>query len=402
MFKKTKTTFIITFIIILILVAVLLFFFNKKSNNKTTNIAGSQQFNSLDTNNSNPQTQNKTNHTQNTNNEIKWVNGELQKVSRFHQWTTNPIAGATIFENKSSSPKLDYADKTNGHIYQIDLKTKKSIQISNGTILGIHRVLFDSTGNNFIYRYFSEDNNSIASFVSSVNKNSGDFLPFNITSVSLSPDKNNFFYIVQNSNGINGYTKSFSNSKIKKVFSSPFTEWLSQWVAGGNVFLTTKPSYLAYGYLFSLNLANQKLTEILGNIPGLTTLANSNGTYVLYGEATGIGPRLKLLNTQTHKTKNLNLYGFPEKCVWNHNNIYIYCAIPNTIAGTSYPDIWYQGLNSFDDYFVKIDTQTGEYSTLANSKNETPIDATHLFLDKKENSLFFTNKKDSTLWSLDL
>jgi hypothetical protein len=45
---------------------------------------------------------------------------------------------------------------------------------------------------------------------------------------------------------------------------------------------------------------------------------------------------------------------------------------------------------------------TGERTTIANSVEETPVDGTHLFLSKGEDTLFFVNKKDSTLWSLDI
>jgi hypothetical protein len=71
-------------------------------------------------------------------------------------------------------------------------------------------------------------------------------------------------------------------------------------------------------------------------------------------------------------------------------------------VGTEYPDYWYQGLVSFTDYFVKINTKTKNIITIANSQNETPVDATNLFFNKDESKLFFINKKDSTLWQLDL
>ena len=78
------------------------------------------------------------------------------------------------------------------------------------------------------------------------------------------------------------------------------------------------------------------------------------------------------------------------------------CAVPNNITGNQYPDSWYQGLVSFDDFFLKINTVTGDKTTIANSIDGTPVDGTYLFLDKAESLLFFTNKKDSTLWSLDI
>jgi hypothetical protein len=51
---------------------------------------------------------------------------------------------------------------------------------------------------------------------------------------------------------------------------------------------------------------------------------------------------------------------------------------------------------------VEINTDTGDKITIADSKKETPIDGTSLFLDNEENNLFFTNKKDYTFWKLDI
>ena len=89
----------------------------------------------------------------------------------------------------------------------------------------------------------------------------------------------------------------------------------------------------------------------------------------------------------------------PEKCIWGLGSLYIYCGIPSSIGNTE-PDSWYQGLTSFNDNFIKINPQDGSNTTIGQPSEG--IDATHLFLDDKEQTLFFTNKKDSTLWSLAL
>jgi len=51
-----------------------------------------------------------------------------------------------------------------------------------------------------------------------------------------------------------------------------------------------------------------------------------------------------------------------------------------------------------------LDTTTGEVHLLANLLNlaDELIDATNLSLDPNENFLYFVNKRDLTLWSLDL
>jgi hypothetical protein len=311
--------------------------------------------------------------------------------------TTKPVAPK--FE---IVPSLRYVEKSTGHIYQMYLDTKIENKISNSTIPTIYEALFDGSAKTIIYRYLSEDSNTITSFMATLGSSKGEFLPANIIDVSLSPDRTKFFYITKTANGVAGNTRSFSDTKKSQVFTSSFSEWLSQWPVSTKIFLNTKPSYLVSGSLYILNTTSGEMKKVFGGVPGLTTLANNLGTHVLYNNSTSSGPNLEILDVDKHTTIDLATYGLPEKCVWNNTNTFIYCAIPNNISGSHYPDSWYQGLVSFDDSFVKIDANTGDAISITDSFGTTSVDATHLFLDKTESTLFFTNKKDGTLWGLDL
>jgi hypothetical protein len=410
--KKTKIIFIATFIIVGIIILSVFFFINKAKNNKNpVTPIENQTFNPFgtggQTNNNQP--------TENNGTKIEWANNLSGKQSRFYQITDFAVAGAGFFEysrptinpedNKEKTeivPALRYVERVTGHVYQMLLDTKDITKISNSTIPGVYEVILDKLANTFIYRYLSTDNKTITSFMASLGDTKGEFLPSDIIEISLSPDKNKSFYLIKNSNGVVGFTLSFGDNKKTQIFTSSFDEWLSQWVTDQKIYLTTKPSWSVSGSLFSLDINSGTLTKLFGGVDGLTTLANKDGSQVLYGASLETGPKLWLLNVKDHTTKDLNTYGLPEKCVWGSDNIYVYCAVPNTVVGTQYPDYWYQGLTSFDDYFVKINTQTAQRTTLANSKDEIPVDAIKMFLDKNESKLFFINKKDSYLWSLDL
>lgn len=300
-------------------------------------------------------------------------------------------------------PSLRYVEKVTGHIYQMYLDTKTVSKISNSTIPGIYEAIFDAKASSIIYRYLSGDNKTISSYFATLGGDKGEFLPSNIIDISLSPDKSQFFYLVKNSSGVSGSMRSFNETKKSQVFSSPYGEWLSQWVGPTNVFLTTKASSSIKGSLFSLNTSNGTIKKIFGGVLGLTTLSNNTGTTVLYSTSTGSGTELGLFDVASHTTSNLNMDGLPEKCVWSNDNINIYCATPSNMSGKQ-PDSWYQGLTSFDDTFIKIDSSTGEVTSVANvdSLGDQYVDATKLFLDNKNTELYFINKKDGTLWSLDL
>lgn len=409
--KKTKIIFIVVFILVgIIMLGVYSYFKNTTSPTANPNASLVQKFNPFGTSTKIATTNNEPNNTNTTN-----TNQTATQNSRFYQITNFAVVGATYLDdNRKTSegdstvaptfevaPAVRYVERATGHIYEMYLDTKSSGEISNSTIPGVHEVLFDNTANSTIYRYISDDNKSITSFMATLGGSSG-FLPTDVLDVSLSPDKTKFFSLIKSKTGVIGNIKSFSNTKTNQVFTSNFSEWTPQWVTDQNIYLTTKPSYLVNGSIFSLSVVNGTLTKIFGDIPGLTTLASGDGNSILFGSSLDVGPKLNIFNIKNHTSTDLKLYGIPEKCIWSKDNINVYCALPNTITGTDYPDTWYQGEVSFTDYFVKINTVTGDTSTLANSANETPIDATNLFMNKNEDKLFFTNKKDSTLWSLDL
>jgi hypothetical protein len=400
--RKTKIIFITVFIIVGAIMLGVYFYNSKKST--TTNTGDTsfyQKFNPFGTS---TKVDNGGDSTPDTN--IVNQGGETSKeTSRLHKLTDFAIAGAVFFEDTRDEkvvPSLRYVERATGHVYQMYLDTKVTGKISNSTIPSVYEAIFDGKASSIIYRYLSSDNQSITSFLATLGGKTSSFLSSDILNISLSPNKNKFFSIIENKNGVIGTVKSFDETKTNQIFTSAFSEWLPQWVTEQNIYLTTKPSYLVDGVVFVLNTTNGTLSKIFGGVKGLTTLANSDGTLILYGASLETGPKLNIFDIKNHTSVDLDKYGLPEKCIWSNDKINVYCAVPNTVVGTQYPDSWYQGLTSFEDFFIKINTQTKEASTLANSVNETPVDAINLILNKNEDTLFFTNKKDYTLWQLDL
>lgn len=448
--KKTIFIFIASFIVVGAIMLGVYFFSGSSTTNTTTQggdttNSGYQSFSpfggSSNTNNTDGSSVGGVTNEQN----VTINNEQGSQSSKFHKITNFAVAGATFFEdtrplpiveeikipsetkdqpaltptpkNTKNSvvdqpkvitqdfetvPSLRYVEKVTGHIYQMYLDNGASAKISNSTIPSIYETLFDSTAKTIIYRYLSTDNKTIESFMTTLGTPRGEFIPENIVDISLSPDGKKFFYLTKNFSGITGTVRVFGDTKRTQVFTSSFTEWLSQWVGDQKIFLTTKASWAVPGDLFSLNTLDGSLIKVFGGVNGLTTLANKSGSRVLYSISLNSGPRLGIFNINNHTTEEINSYGLPEKCVWSNDNITIYCASPSVITGSQYPDSWYQGLVSFDDHFISIDSNTGNVYNVADSNTETPIDATHLFLDKSESNLFFINKKDSTLWSLNL
>ena len=349
--------------------------------------------------------------------------GAVQALPILRQITATPIAGATatttLVSDTSTTTLLRatmvrYMDRATGNVYDTRVDTMKQTRLSNTTIPKVYEAMWGNGAETVLARYLKEDNATIETFIGKVlpagedggvGAIRGSFLPNNIFAATLSPDKSKLFYMTKGSAGATGISVPLSGEKETILFAFPFSEWLAQWATEENIFLTTKASFDVPGYLYSISSKKQGgLIKIFGGVNGLTTLVNGDGTRVLYSASTRGGFLLYLYDTKSAESKSVFLPTLPEKCVWAKDDVSAYCAIPPSVPRAEYPDAWYQGSVSFSDVFWKIDTATGAAFFLANPKEfgAGNIDAVNPFLSDDERYLFFTNKKDMSLWVLEL
>ena len=312
-------------------------------------------------------------------------------------------------------PNIKYVEKATGNIYQTFADKIFERKLTNTIIPEIYDAYFGDNGNSIVMRYLGNAGNTIETYAgttppeilgsdaSTLNEIKGSFLPENITDISVSPKKSSLFYLFNaTDNNTAGISSTFPGDKKNQIFSSPFTEWLSEWPNDRMITLTTKPSYGVPGYMYFIDPNIKKLTKILGDINGLTTLTSPSGKLILYSNNNLL---LRIYNTDTKNSISLGIKTLPEKCTWNKTSTMLYCAVPNYISNSNYPDTWYQGEVSFSDDLWKINVENGSAADIATptsySKGED-IDGIKLSLDDNENYLFFVNKKDSYLWELNL
>jgi len=348
-----------------------------------------------------------------------------QPVSDLIQLTAGPISGATFNEE---SQKVFYVQKSTGHLYEINPEGTEEKQRTITTIPKTFEVLWSKDASKAIIKYFDKEIGSdlvkyfVASFSATSTPNHptslgatgqaiGTFLPITTSSVTISPDSSKMFYLLDNGEST-GITVSFEPEKGLKnknqIFNSPFTEFLTNWPQKNIITLLTKPSSSAEGYFYELNPQTGTLTKLLGDIKGLTALYSPYNDKILYNESSNKSLTLNLYNNSSKESSLLGLKTLPEKCLFsNFNNNIIYCAVPRFLPSTQYPDNWYTGEVSFSDALWKINTENGSTEQILNSPtvesaSEEGLDIINIFSDKKEHYLFFQNKKDMTLWSLQL
>ncbi len=346
-------------------------------------------------------------------------NTEVAPIQKLRQISKLPTSGAIAIEetlndgDSTTTPPyiVRYMERATGYIYETDVNKINPKRISNTTIPKVYKAFFKKNGNSVVLRYLN-DNKEIESYYASIikkeDKNEGAleglFLQKDIKWISISPDKNKIFYLLNGTNGVVGIKSDFDGGNKSQIFNFPFTEWLSQWVNNKYIYITTKPSSSVFGYIYSISVKNGSMKKIFGGINGLTTLSNNAGDTILYSESSKNGFSTHIYRTKTKEIEASQITTLPEKCVWSKDNITIYCGVPLIFKKGAYPDIWYQGLVSFPDVLWKINTntKTSEILIYPLQSNNADIDVIKPFLNDSEDYLFFTNKKDMTLWVLNL
>ena len=233
----------------------------------------------------------------------------------------------------------------------------------------------------------------------------GKFISPNDTAIAVSPKGDRIFtFAVENGAGV-GYISGFDESKKTKIFDTPLTETYVAWPEENTVALGTKASAGSPSYFYLIDLKKPYLRRVVGGQNGLTANVNPDATRILYSYTNGNSLSLSLYNVKDGSTQETALKTASEKCIWSKlHPTEAYCAVPTTLPQGTYPDDWYKGIMSFNDQIWHIDTVTGDVQLVANllQLSNDVIDGVNLSLDPKENFLYFVNKRDLTLWSLDL
>lgn len=330
-----------------------------------------------------------------------------------------PVAGATtLIDQKTGETLIRYVERATGHVFETTTASPTARRLTNTTVPKVTEALFVEEGNAVILRYLKDDTDTVENFYgkilpggeeSGVTKEAqlqGVFLAENITRIAVSPDTKKIFYLTENKDGSLGTIVNPDGTKKIELLVSPIAEWLPLWPDQKTIALTTAPASAVEGYLYFLNASSGTLDPLLQKILALTTLTNPATHAVLFSRNNaGNNLSLHLYAPVERKTTVLSVATFPEKCAWSSiSPDVLYCAVPKGLVAGEYPDLWYQGVASFADALWKINTKTGETTLLSglDEKAHEKTDVINPFLDKNERFFFFTNKNDSTLWSLRL
>ncbi len=234
----------------------------------------------------------------------------------------------------------------------------------------------------------------------------GKNLPANIITYAISPKKDQVFMLINESGIAVGYVATFAGTSITRIFDTPVTQLIAEWPEDNTIALTTNGTADQGGFLYFVNPKTGIWKKILGPVAGLSAKVSRDAKYVsasFSGNDRGI-----FMSIYTVATGNIiesPLRTLAEKCVWGsfYKNM-LYCGVPTQRDTASYPDDWYKGKVSFADSLWQMNVTSEEVTSISSLLEQADrfIDAANLQLDDRDDFLFFINKTDLSLWSLDL
>lgn len=233
------------------------------------------------------------------------------------------------------------------------------------------------------------------------------FVNNDIKSVSFPSKKvseNVFAYLKTELNGSSLNLHYPSTNKIIKIFDSPFEYWNISWFEKDKILMTSFASGYTEGYSYVFDNTKKTFTKTLSG-RGLSTTAGNESGLIAYSLSGKDRMRLFIKNLKNNSSTETLFSTLAEKCVWGTKiETNIYCGVPAIIPNAMYPDDWYKGKVSTMDKIWKYNTETGEAELVGDlySLSNKEIDVYRPIIDPKENYIIFMNKKDLSLWSLEL
>jgi hypothetical protein len=347
--------------------------------------------------------------------------GVNQPIPRLRKLSSESVAGAVIFDitatKASTTSAVRFVEKGTGNVYEARSDSVKIERLTNTTIPKIIRAFWLPDGSGFLAQTLSSENEMVETSFVKLNKSKASTtvesltpfsttigkLPTDIKEITIKPDGTKIFYYTISGSYSKWYVSNPDGTGATLVASHPLTEWLPKWISGNTVIMQAKSSSEFNSFSYSFDVSSKTLKKLGTGGLGLSINPNLSGTLSLVSSGK-TAPQLFIIDNKNITSKSLDTNTLAEKCVWltKEKSPSAYCATPNEIPNGNYPDAWYKGLVSTEDYITKIDTSNDILYNIASlySMSNEKIDVVDMSLSPDETHLIFRNKIDGYLWML--
>ncbi len=323
--------------------------------------------------------------------------------------TTKRIVGFSeiIAPIVAKLPLIYYVEQGTGHVFSYDPETKEEKRISGTTLNNIDRAVISPKGDYIAFSKKSNNKNHPFT-LGEINQKEGNITTFDfskeVDDFEFDVEGNNLFYSTRGEFGLEGYSYNLANNTHKKLFSLPFFEATVIWgkAVTDPIYAYPKPASLLEGAMYEIK--SNTITRLPASGSGLFGLANSKViAYSFYNQKDRTENSI-LLNRADGSKKGISIPFFPEKCLIAKSVYTLFCAVDETQSpNLTLPDSWYRGEIGFSDSVLQID-ETGTTVVVSNLEDLSgqKIDISRLNLGFSERFLYFTNKKDNSLWMYEI
>lgn len=323
--------------------------------------------------------------------------------SRLRQLTTRPVAGFREIQISTSSPRYVYfVEAGTGHLYQIDPENRTEERLSGTTLAMASEAHINSRGDTVVVRSGQGDRAPVHIGTTSASAGSLTFsiLPNEWLDYSFS-DTDELLLAQKTDSSVVLSVRNLTTDTARTLLTIPFREATIQWgkAANGPHFIYPKPTRYLEGALF----ATRNGSLIRQPVDGYGLTALSSVDVWLYNRMENNEYRTFLSAATEERIVELPFTGLPEKCVFATNEFdqtSLYCATDFLKRTTEdLPDSWYQGVYQANDSLWGIDLFGGS-SLLTNPEREIgrPLDISSMSINEAQDTLYFINKTDNTLW----
>ncbi len=330
------------------------------------------------------------------------VTGDAPAPRLWHVSKT-PVAGAGF---AASSSRLYFTERATGNTLEADPSISSITRRTNTLYAKIYHALFAPDGSPLLRS--QSETGDITTFAGTIATStdtqaptelSGTYLPLEIKSISILPSKSLFFLVSNPSGGVVGVTSKWDGSSQKQIFASTLSQWRTQGLSDGTIYLVQKASDDTPGYAFRLKSGT---LEPVANGPGLTVVPREKSTAIIYGLSSG-GALNTFVKSDTSATPlRLSIQTVADKCVWAPGkDLVAYCAAPKTAPNSAhFLREWYRGALHTSDTWYRVDVSSGSSETLFTTDSSLELDVINPTIDESGTYISFMNADDASLWML--
>lgn len=339
--------------------------------------------------------------------EEKSSNGEMTEEPIFYPSNrVNVISQEPVLGLSVSRQKIKYYLSGNGNAFESDFDGLNQARLSSNILTGLLEVLWSSDNSKVIV--ISEEKELIKKYF--YDYSTGIAVPLNskIKWIAWAPDMNKIAYQYYNAQNEDNNISIANPDGLgwSSVLQTRMKNLIVEWPAQDKISIRTRPSGLAKSVVYTINLPSNNLEKINEGY-GMSVLWSPLGDKILFSETDSKGKNLKLktIDLQKQTISELNFVTLPEKCVWSQDNRNIFCAIPKKISTSGIlPDDYYKNKIFFSDDLWRINLDTEEAVKIFEGDEDLQksYDAQKMILSPQEDYLFFINKKNGLLHSLEL